>query len=201
MQRAKRPQDRNHRKRVLFEGALDILDATRLANMKIQILLIIFLSPLASLSNTFDASAQEISACAVLGTESIPFQRATRQTDPAYHKIETASYKGVKFCLKAGHGVARLEAVIQRRLVASTFYSYGRDPKETDSLRLSVRAPNGKQVEAQCFNVDFSFALSSTLANLHNAGERICGVWTAPDFPEPILVEDYAAILGSSRVA
>jgi hypothetical protein len=26
-------------------------------------------------------------------------------------------------------------------------------------------------------------------------------VWTAPDFPEAILVEDYAAILGSSRVA
>jgi hypothetical protein len=25
--------------------------------------------------------------------------------------------------------------------------------------------------------------------------------WTAPDFPEAILVEDYAAILGSSRVA
>jgi hypothetical protein len=123
-------------------------------NMKSQISLIVLLSPLASLANTFDASAQETSACAVLASESIPFQRATRQTDPEYHTLETASYKGVRFCLKAGHGVARLEAVVRRKLVASTFYSYGRDPKETDSLRLSVRAPNGKQVEAQCSNVD-----------------------------------------------
>ncbi len=122
--------------------------------MKIQISLIVLLSPLASFANTFDAGAQEASACFVLDTENIPFQRATRQTDPEYHTIETASYKGVRFCLKAGHGVARLEAVIKRKLVASTFYSYGRDPKETDSLRLSVRAPNGKQVEAQCFDVD-----------------------------------------------
>ena len=27
------------------------------------------------------------------------------------------------------------------------------------------------------------------------------GIWTAPDFPEAILVEDYAAILGSSMGA
>jgi hypothetical protein len=119
-----------------------------------KILLIILLLPFALLASTFDANAQETSACAILGAESIPFQRATRQSDPGYRTIETASYKGVTFCLKAGHGVARLEAVVQRKLVASTFYSYGRDPKETDSLRLSVRALNGKQVEAQCSNVD-----------------------------------------------
>jgi hypothetical protein len=122
--------------------------------MKIRTLLIIFLSPLASLANAFDANAQETSACTVVGAESIPFQRATRQTDPGYRTLETASNKGVTFYLKAGHGVARLEAVVLRKLVASTFYSYGRDPKETDSLRLSVRALNGKQVEAQCSNVD-----------------------------------------------
>jgi hypothetical protein len=122
--------------------------------MKIRTLLVIFLLPLVSLASTFDAKAQETSACVVLGAESIPFQRATHQTDPGYRTIETASYKGVTFYLKAGHGVARLEAAVLRRLVASTFYSYGRDPKETDSLRLSVRAPNGKQVEAQCSNVD-----------------------------------------------
>ena len=50
--------------------------------------------------------------------------------------------------------MARLEAVIKGKLVASTFYSYGRDPKEMDRLRLSVLAPNGKQVEAQCYDVD-----------------------------------------------
>ena len=122
--------------------------------MKIQALLIISLSLLASLANTFDANAQETSACVILGAESIPFQRATRQSDPGYRTIETASYKGVTFYLKAGHGVARLEAVVLRKLVASTFYSYGRDPKETDSLRLSVMVLNGKQVEAQCYNVD-----------------------------------------------
>ena len=122
--------------------------------MKTQISLIILLSPLASFANTFDATAREASACVVLGTDSIPFQRATRQTDPEYYTIETASYKGVRFYLKAGHGVARLEAASKNKLVASTFYSYGRDPKETDSLRLLVRAPNGKQVEAQCSNVD-----------------------------------------------
>lgn len=122
--------------------------------MKIQISLIVLLSPLASFANTFEASAQEASACVVLGTENIPFQRATRQADREYYTIETASYKGVRFCLKAGHGVARLEAVVKRELVARTFYSYGRDPKETDSLRLSVRGPNGKLVEAQCSNVD-----------------------------------------------
>jgi hypothetical protein len=77
-----------------------------------------------------------------------------RQTDPGYRTLETASSKGVTFQLKVGHGVARLEAVVLRRVVASTFYSYGRDPKETDSLRLSVRALNGRQVEVQCSNVD-----------------------------------------------
>jgi hypothetical protein len=52
--------------------------------MKTQILLIVLLSPLASLANTFDASAHETSACAVLATESIPFQRATRQPGTAW---------------------------------------------------------------------------------------------------------------------
>jgi hypothetical protein len=122
--------------------------------MKIHISPIVLLSLLASFPSTGDASAQEASACVVLGTDNIPFRRATRQTDPEYYTIETASYKGVRFCLKAGHGVARLEAIIERKLIASTFYSFGRDPKETDSLRLSVRAPNGKQIEAQCSNVD-----------------------------------------------
>ena len=122
--------------------------------MKIRTLLVIFLWPVTSLASTFDASAQETSACAIVGAETIPFQRATRQTDPGYRTLETASYKGVTFYLKAGHGVARLEAMVLRKLVASTFYSYGRDPKETDSLRLSIRALNGKQVEAQCSNVD-----------------------------------------------
>jgi hypothetical protein len=121
--------------------------------MKTQISLIVLLSPLASFANTFDATAQEASACVVLGTDNIPFQRATRQTDPEYCTIETALYKGVRFYLKAGHGVARLEAAIKGKLVASTFYSHGREPEETDSLRLSVRTPNGKQVEAQCSNV------------------------------------------------
>ena len=122
--------------------------------MKTQISLILLLLPFASFASTFDTRAQEASACVVVGTDNIPFRPATRQTDPEYYTIETASYKGVQFSLKAGHGVARLEAIIQRKLIASTFYSYGRDPKETDSLRLSVMAPNGKQVEAQCFNVD-----------------------------------------------
>jgi hypothetical protein len=119
-----------------------------------QISLLVLLSPLASFVEEFESSAQAASACVVMGPENIPFGRATRQTDPEYYTIETASYKGVTFCLKARHGVARLEAVIKKKLVASTFYSYGRDPKETDSLRLSVRAPNGKQVEAQCSDVD-----------------------------------------------
>jgi hypothetical protein len=140
---------------LLFENASGYSGTRDKApNMKIQALLIIFLSLLASLANTFDANAQDTSACAILGAESIPFQHATRQSDPGYRTIETASYKGVTFYLKAGHGVARLEAVVLRKLIASTFYSYGRDPKETDSLRLSVRALNGKQVEAQCSNVD-----------------------------------------------
>jgi hypothetical protein len=98
--------------------------------------------------------AQKASACVVISNGNIPFQRATRQTDPEYHTIETVSYKDVMFYLKVGRGVGRLEAVIKGKLVASTFYSYGRDPKETDSLRLSVLAPNGNQVEAQCYNVD-----------------------------------------------
>jgi len=122
--------------------------------MKIHISLIVLFSLLVPFGGTFDANAQEASVCVVLGTDNIPFRRATRQSDPEYSTIETASYKGVRFCLKAGHGVARLEAIIAKKLIASTFYSFGRDPKETDSLRLSVRAPNGKQVEAQCSNVD-----------------------------------------------
>lgn len=122
--------------------------------MKPQISLIILLLPFASFASAFNTSAQEASACVVVGRNNIPFRPATRQTDPEYYTIETASHKGVQFCLKAGHGVARLEAIIKRKLIASTFYSFGRDPKETDSLRLSVMAPNGNQVEAQCFNVD-----------------------------------------------
>jgi hypothetical protein len=138
----------------LFDVPSIFRNKTGLADMKIRTPLVIFLPPLALLANTFDAGAREASACAVVGAESIPFQRATRQNDPGYRTIETASYKGVTFYLKAGHGVARLEGVVLGKLVASTFYSYGRDPKETDSLRLSVRALNGKQVEAQCVDVD-----------------------------------------------
>jgi hypothetical protein len=122
--------------------------------MKTQILLIPLLASFAAFASAFDTRAQEASACVVVGADNIPFRPATRQADPEYYTIETASYKGVRFCLKAGHGVARLEAIIKGKLIATTFYSFGRDPKETDSLRLSVMAPNGKQVEAQCFNVD-----------------------------------------------
>ena len=39
------------------------------------------------------------------------------------------------------------------------------------------------------------------LAKNNDGAPGVDGVWTAPDFPEAILVEDYAAILGSSRVA
>jgi hypothetical protein len=122
--------------------------------MKIRISLILLLLPFALSASTFDLRAQEASACVVLGLDNIPFRPANWQPDPEYYTIETVSHKGVRFYLKAGHGVARLEAIIKSKLIASTFYSTGRDPKETDSLRLSVMAPNGKQVEAQCYNVD-----------------------------------------------
>ena len=122
--------------------------------MKTQLSRIFFLAAFASFASAFDTGAEEASACVVVGTDNIPFRPPIRQTDPEYHTIEAASHKGVRFCLKAGHGVARLEAIIKGKLIASTFYSFGRDPKETDSLRLSVMAPNGKQVEAQCLNVD-----------------------------------------------
>jgi len=78
-------------------------------NMKIHVSQIVLLSLLAAFASTCDASDQEASACVVLGTENISFRCATQPTDPEYSTIETASYKGVRFCLKAGHGVARLE--------------------------------------------------------------------------------------------
>jgi hypothetical protein len=122
--------------------------------MNLRLSPIVLVLSLSLFANTFDARAQNGNACFILGNENVPFRRTSRQTDPKYHTIETASYRGVTFCLKAGHGVARLEAVIGKKMVASTFYSYGRDPKETDSLRLSVRASSGMQVEAQCSDVD-----------------------------------------------
>lgn len=101
-----------------------------------------------------ESSAYEAS-CVITGTEpTIYFKQATTQNDQEYYSIETATHQGVTFFLKAGHGVARLEAFINKKRTATTFYSYGRDPSETDSLRLEVLAANGKYIEAQCDGID-----------------------------------------------
>jgi len=101
------------------------------------------------------ANPKSGSSCVITGTEPVlHFEPAHTQRDREYYTIETAVYRGVTFFLKAGHGVARLEAWMGEKRLSNTFYSYGRDPQETDSLRLAVNSASGEEIEAQCGNVD-----------------------------------------------
>jgi len=103
---------------------------------------------------TLSGQRMRDTACVLTGQAYAPFTQATTQNDDEYFTIETVQVDGVRFFLKAGHGVARLEAFISNELVSSTFYSYGRSPRQTDKLALEVRAPKGDLVEAQCDFVD-----------------------------------------------
>lgn len=104
---------------------------------------------------TFSSTSFAESSCVIAGTEpTIEFKKATTQNDKEYLTLETVTYQGVTFYLKAGHGVGLLQAFVSNKRVAGTFYSYGRDPANTDSLTLEVLAPNGKYIEAQCDNID-----------------------------------------------
>jgi hypothetical protein len=102
---------------------------------------------------TAQPSAARTSACVVIqdNGDNVPFSKATSQADHEYETLEVGAIHGVHFLLKAGHGVARLEAAVNGKLVAATFYQTGVD---TDSLRLDALAPNGTLVEAQCDHID-----------------------------------------------
>jgi len=119
--------------------------------MKSFIAFSVFALSLATFSN---ASFAE-SSCGIAGTDpTIEFKKATTQNDEEYLTLETVTHQGVTFYLKAGHGVGLLQAFINKKRVAGTFYQYGNDPASTDSLTLEVLAPNGKYIEAQCYNID-----------------------------------------------
>jgi hypothetical protein len=100
------------------------------------------------------ADASPAPACVLVDPKNTAFSASKERKDAEYETFEKAQSKRVVFYLRAGHGVARLEAWIRGKLVASTFYSYGRDPKQTDQLSLTVRAPSGALVEAACDGVD-----------------------------------------------
>jgi hypothetical protein len=70
-----------------------------------------------------------------------------------YSVAERTTYQGITFYLRHGHGVVRLEAWIQGKRVASTFFPSGRDPAYTDHLSLQVRNLKGGYVEAACSDV------------------------------------------------
>jgi hypothetical protein len=98
-------------------------------------------------------AAARTSACVVIADngDNVPFSKATAQHDHEYETLEVGETHGVQFMLKAGHGVTRLEARVNGKLVAATFYQTGID---SDNLRLDALAPNGTLVEAQCDHVD-----------------------------------------------
>jgi hypothetical protein len=67
-----------------------------------------------------------------------------------YSVAERATYQGVTFYLRHGHGVVRLEAWSQGKRIASSYFPSGRDPAYTDHLSLEVRNLKGGYVEAAC---------------------------------------------------
>jgi hypothetical protein len=85
--------------------------------------------------------------------------KTDKDSEREYAVAETASQDGITFYLRHGHGVVRLEAWVAGKRVATSFYSNGRDPKQTDQLHLELGAANGKYVEAGCHEVDKSHGL------------------------------------------
>jgi hypothetical protein len=77
--------------------------------------------------------------------------KADKEKDGEYGVYERGTYKGVTFYLRSGHGVVVMEAWIKGKRVASTFFSLGRDPENTDHLSLEVLGKGG-YVEAACTN-------------------------------------------------
>jgi hypothetical protein len=112
----------------------------------------------ASLSAADSTSSEaRASACVVIADngDNVPFTKATVQHDDEYETLEVGAAHGVQFLLKAGHGVARLEATVNGKMVAATFFQTGVD---TDSLRLDALSSGGVMVEAQCDHVDAKLA-------------------------------------------
>ncbi|PWU13839.1 MAG: hypothetical protein C5B49_14045 [Bdellovibrio sp.] len=96
---------------------------------------------------------QRGSGCVITGTDPVlHFVKSKKRLDDEYETIEAVSYKELSFYLRAGHGVARLEAWNGERILANTFYRVERD---TDSLRLAIYdSSSGEEIEAQCDNLD-----------------------------------------------
>jgi hypothetical protein len=93
------------------------------------------------------------SSCSIATFDSAtPFQSSREHTADGLLVIEFIEHQGVKFILKAGPGICRLEAEIKNKKIASTYYSYVK--QEADRLTLSVVAPNGKEVTAYCTNIN-----------------------------------------------
>ena len=92
----------------------------------------------------------------ILGTTqgSIIFFDSSVKMDDEYKTYKEVQYDGIAFYLRAGHGVARLEVWVADALVDNTFYSYGRDPKQLDTLILRATTVFGEAVEAKCQDVD-----------------------------------------------
>jgi hypothetical protein len=104
-----------------------------------------------SLSLVLSAQAQA-SVCTLVGIVagkgmSVDFKPATETSDGEYRVYEELSIGGATFYLKAGHGVARLEAYVgeDQKAAAWNRWDDGKAP-----LNLDFRLPNGETFDAEC---------------------------------------------------
>jgi hypothetical protein len=100
--------------------------------------------------------AAPTTACLVVDDGNFAFEpasalyRGDKETYREYAIAERAVRAGVKFYLRHGHGVVRLEAWIRGKLVAATFFQQGHEPP---FLWLAVRNRKGATIEATCKDV------------------------------------------------
>ena len=103
------------------------------------------------------AALAEQTACVITTEGNVAFSKSTDQLDREYGTLEKAKSDGITFYLRAGHGVIRLEAWKNGKLVANTFAQEGNQAPYGDSLTLAVHTPKG-EAEAQCDGINAATA-------------------------------------------
>ncbi len=93
------------------------------------------------------------SACSVIGKEGVEFTKSSKGPAEEYANYENATFKGITFYLRAGHGVIRLEAWKSGKFIAGAWTSGGNEPPHGDFLSLEVQTPQG-YVEVQCDGIN-----------------------------------------------
>ncbi len=118
------------------------------------------LNVLVSMSTLLSATAFGAqSACVTFDSKNnnVAFTKTNDQPDREYGSLEKAKSKGITFYLRAGHGVIRLEAWKNGKLLANTFAQEGNQAPYGDSLTLAVQTSAG-EVEAQCDGINAAVA-------------------------------------------